>query len=300
MAQPFDSRLDRVLAALGIPGNALLGEGGESRVYALDRARIARIKRPGSSRAQVENRAALLAELNHSRHQIAFAIPQVLDILEIAGYTLTIERRLPGRPLLKLLADARGQARTTLIRAYLDAAAQIGDLAIQRPWYGDLLAPEPIHRRSFHDYLRRRAAKSLRAAGPPLAHLDPAPLATPFPQSHAKALVHLDAFPGNMLTDGRTITAVLDFGASCIAGDRRLDPLAAAVYLDPAITPTANESDRAVAHDWLVAHDLAPYFAPAQKWLAAYWSFATDDRPLQRWCRQTLIGRDQQPPASRT
>lgn len=294
MAQSFDSRLGRVLASLGIGSDALLGEGGESRVYALDQERVARIGRPGTSRAQVESRAALLAELDRSRDRVPFAIPEVSDIVEVADYTISIERRLPGRPLLHFLAHTGGQARTMLIRAYLEAAAQIGNLAIQRPWYGDLLAPEPIRSHSYPDYLQRRVARSLEAAGLPLQHYPPASLAIALPQSNGQSLVHLDAFPGNMLSDGQGITAVLDFGASCLIGDRRLDPLASAAYLASAITPSANHDDRATAGEWLVEHELTRYFAPAQQWLAAYWSFATDDHNLHRWCRQILDGWDQQ------
>lgn len=286
---PANNQLASILDALGATSPTLLGQGGESWVYALDADRVARINRPGASRAQVDSRTALLAEIGRSSAKVPFAIPAVLDTLEIAEAIITIEPRLPGRPLIDHLAGVSDETRTALIRAYLEAAAQIGDLAVHRPWYGDLLAASATRTSSYHDYLQRRAARSLQAAGPAFASIAAAPLAAALPQPAGKALVHLDAFPGNMLAEGATITAVLDFGATCLIGDRRLDPLAAAVYLDPAITPTATAADRQTAREWLIAQGLAPHFTAVQNWLAAYWSFAADDVNLYRWCQKILL-----------
>src|SRR5262249_50063745 len=102
--------------------------------------------------------------------------------------------------------------------------------------------------------------------------------------------VHLDAFAGNMLTDGTAITAVLDFGATSIVGDRRFDPLATACYLiAPSITPMATPADADVAIGWLRNAGLADRLDPCRRWLAAYWSFALDDAALVEWCAQILL-----------
>ena len=95
--------------------------------------------------------------------------------------------------------------------------------------------------------------------------------------------------PGTSRAQVDNRTAVLDFGASVIIGDRRLDPLTAAVYLTPAITPTAIQEDHVVAQEWLAVQGLASYYTAAQNWIAAYWSFATDDISLYRWCRKILV-----------
>lgn len=284
-----NNKLARILDALGVKTHALLGQGSESWVFALDNDRIARINKGGASRSQVNRRTSLLAELCRSSQKVSFAIPAVLDTLEIEGHVITIEQRLPGRPLIELMAGVAGEMRAALIRAYLDAASQIGDLEINRPWYGDLLAAGPIRAGTYPDYLQQRAATSLKAAGPPFKHVAAASLAAALPQPDRKALVHLDGFAGNMLAEGTTITAVLDFGPSCLIGDRRLDPLAAAVYLDPAITPTAIEADHQTAQEWLAARGLARHFTAVQNWLAAYWSFAIDDTNLYKWCQRILV-----------
>jgi hypothetical protein len=289
MEKPIETDLFPVLKSLGIDSHALLGQGGESWVCALDNACVARINRPGSSRAQVDSRSELLAELGHSSGKVSFTIPSVLDTTEIKGFIITIERRLPGRPLIELLAETTGTKRTTLIHAYLEAAAQIGNLTIHRPWYGDLLSSDGIRTTTYHDYLRQRAAQNLKAAGPSFRNVNAVKLAAALPQPYEKSLVHLDAYPGNMLVEGDRISAVLDFGAPSLIGDRRLDPITAAIYLDPAMTPTTIETDLLVAKDWLSGRELAGHYTAVRNWIAAYWSFASDDVSLHNWCWNILV-----------
>lgn len=290
MIRENDADLNSVLLnRLDIGADALLGRGGEAYVYALDADRVARIYHPGGNPTTVEERAALLHELGSSAHRVPFAIPAVIETHHLDGRIVTIERRLPGRPLGEALGEARGSARTKLIHAYLDAAARIGDLRVDRPWFGDLMGGGSIRTATFRDYLAQRAARSLASAGEEFARVDPGELAVALPEPATGELVHLDAFPGNMLADGEHITAVVDFGVVAIVGDRRLDPLSAVAYLTPAITPTATDEDRRVAHAWLDEHDLADLFIPAQRWIAAFWSFASNDEPLYEWCQSVLL-----------
>lgn len=290
MNRSNDPGLARVIDAFGIGSNALLGQGGESWVFTLDDERIARVNRAGTTRAQVSNRTDLLSELGRSAGRVPFAIPVILDTVEIESYIVTVECRLPGRPLNQVLAELAGEARASLVRSYLEAAAQLGDLVVNRPWYGDLLHTKAIRASSFRAYLKERAGQSLNAAGREFETVDPRKLAAALPEPDEGAFVHLDAFPGNMLAEGGVITAVIDFGASSIIGDRRLDPLTAAAYLAPSITPPATDRDRSVAQEWLVACDLADFYTAVQDWIAAYWSFAKDDISLYRWCRTILVG----------
>jgi hypothetical protein len=280
-----------VLDQLGLADDALLGRGGEAFVYALDAERVARIYHPGANRATVDARTLLLQELAGSAHCVPFAIPAVIETRVLNERIVTVERRLPGRPLNEVLGETMGSTRTKLIHAYLTAAAQIADLVAARPWYGDLMGSDAIRTATFGDYLEKRAARSLAAAGNPFVHVDPKALASALPEPATGELVHLDAFPGNMLTDGEEITAVVDFGVVAIIGDRRLDPLSAVAYLTPAITPTATDEDRRIAHAWLNEQGLADLFLPAQRWIAAFWSFAYDDEPLYRWCQSILLTR---------
>ncbi len=284
-----EAGLARTLESFGIGPDAWLGRGGEAQIYALDADRVLRVHHVDTTRSAVERRNALLAELAAGAAQLPFAIPAVLDTVEREGRIVVLERRLPGRPLDAVLADASAASRQALVRAHLDAAARIGDIALDRPAYGDLCSGAPIHAETFREYLEARAARSLRRAGPDFSGIDPGELARALPEPEGPALVHLDAFAGNMLAEGESITAVIDFGTVSIAGDRRLDPLAAAAYLDPPITPTATHADRSVAQEWLAERGLDELYAPARRWLAAFWSAAVDDLALAGWCRSILL-----------
>jgi aminoglycoside phosphotransferase (APT) family kinase protein len=290
MKEAAQSAPEPVLRLLGIGPDALLGQGGETWVYGLDGARVARIYRPGTSAQGVNGRISLLQEMAANANRVPFAIPTVLDKLEIEQHWITIERRLAGRPLIDRLSEAAGPTREQLIIGYLEAAAAVHRLGVMRPWYGELLdGPDAIRTATFGDYLAQRATRSLAAAG--FTHVSAKALAEGVPEPDAPALVHLDAFPGNMLAnEAGEITAVLDFGVVAIMGDARLDVLAAAAYLDPPITPTATDRDRQLAQDWLADNNLAHLYQPVRRWLAAFWSFAHDDPPLFDWCRSVLGG----------
>ena len=144
---------------------------------------------------------------------------------------------------------------------------------------------------TWREYLERRAAVNLGQSVPELRAVDATAVADQLPEPDRPAFVHLDAWIGNMLTDGRTITAVIDIGPTSTAGDRRLDPVSAVVSLAaPEISGVMSAADVDIAISWLRAAGLEDWFEPARRWLAAYWSFAIDDSALMAWCRRVLLG----------
>lgn len=293
--EPVDveERTLRVLARLGGREAPLLGEGGEARVYDLGGDRVARVHRSGTRAEAVAARRDLLAELARDAHRVPFAIPRVLETVEIEGVQVSIEPRLPGRCMRDVLVERGGDSRASLLTAYLEAAGAIGRLRVSRPWLGDLCRRDAVREARFDAYLRRRAAASLERVAGAFAAVDGdslgRALSHALPGDRSAAVVHLDAFPGNMLCEGDRITAVLDFGTVTLRGDPRLDPLAAAVYLEPPMTPAADASDRGVAREWLEARGLGEALVPARRWLAAFWSPAPEDSALHCWCRSVLL-----------
>ncbi len=285
---PADEVLRTVLRRFGIGPSDLLGHGGEARVYALDDERVLRILHGSQTCAHVLERQALVDELR--RVEAPFALPEVLECGSIGSRTYAIERRLPGAAISDQLPRLDRRRRNDLVENHLEAAMALGDLRLEeRPWFGDLLAATPVRADSWRSYLEAKAADGLERA-PGFEAVDPAELARDLPATTDGSFVHLDAFAGNMLSVDTTVTAVIDIGASSVRGDRRLDPLSAAVYLcAPPITPAADENDRAVAREWLTNADLIDHYEPARRWLAAFWAWATDDRTLHHWCRSVLL-----------
>ena len=292
-------RRDRaVLAAFGTDESLLIGRGGEARVFALDGRRVLRLAHPGTEPGALGRRRELLDRLAAGAPHVPFAVPEVLDQEWHADRAVVVERRLDGRNALEALSEG-GTDRGALIRNHLDAAAAIARLPCPTSRFGELWGEEPITAPSFAAWALERLRASLAAAHRDFSHLDPARLTDDLvralgldDRTEGRAepvLVHLDAFLGNMLASGDTITAVVDFGPMTIGGVEGLDPAVAVAYLAPEITPSADDGDRAVARRWARDAGLSGVLAPAEAWIAAYWTAAVDDERLQRWCRRILL-----------
>ncbi len=292
--------VEGLLRDLGADPADLLGFGGEARVWALGTDRVVRVCHPGTPRRALEQRIELVAELS-SGAASAFALPEVLEVREVAGRQLTVERRLAGVTVAAALGSATGNARRRLVEAHLGAAAALAALPLRpRPWFGQLIGDGPVRSPTWAGFLEGRAAGSLAASGlgdaswvAELAGRLTAELLGAAPAGRAddeRYFVHLDAFAGNMMTAGGRVTAVLDFGPTCLAGGASwLDPVACAVYLgSPSITPAATAADEAAARAWLRDRGLDELHDPLRRWLAAFWAFAVDDQKLHGWCRAVL------------
>nr|WP_274532683.1 phosphotransferase [Devosia sp. Root413D1] len=217
---------------------------------------------------------------------MAFATPEVERLVEVGGRVAVIERRLPGTPFSQALSEAQGAERQQLLLSYLEAASQIGDIAIKRDFFGDLGSERAIRRPSYRDYLQARLEMTRSLPGP-LSHLPITDL-DGIPDCSSGTFVHFDFFPGNVLVEAGRVTAVIDFGATSMIADRRLDCWSAVAYLDAELAPEANLEDRALALHWLEQRGFGAEFAAAKRWIASYWCFAFDDPKVSAWCSRVL------------
>src|SRR5215831_14269119 len=80
---PDDPANARVLTTFALTPSALIGQGGEACVYALDGERVLRVHRPGPNETIVERRARLLEELAREASTLPFALPRVLEISRV-------------------------------------------------------------------------------------------------------------------------------------------------------------------------------------------------------------------------
>lgn len=292
MLKPGKS-LQAVLDRFGLTLGDLLGQGGEAAVFALGSNQVLRVLAEGTGPALLLERQALVDELGSKG--APFLLPEMSDLGEVGGRWYALERRLRGGPVADVLGTLERGQRDLLVERYMSATAALGDLYLApRPYWGELIGPGPLRRPTWRGFLRERAARNLEAAGclrfeRGALERFAGELADDLPTPEGAAFVHLDAFAGNVLAVGTEVTAVIDISVMALAGDRRLDPLSAAVYLGSTqITPTATQRDLAVAQSWLRAAGLQHWFGAARDWLAAYWHFAVDDKKLHEWCHLVL------------
>ncbi len=291
MSADDDAVLEAVLARIGVAGAPFLGSGGEARVYALDADRVVRITHPGADVGPIRRAIDFVADLTPTG---GLRLPEVLDLWEQDGRVVSIERRLPGTSLLVALeAGGARPDRARLIESHLDASDAVAAMfdASRATRFGEFLGADPIGGATLHEFLLARARWSLEQVDDlPTVDLDASVGDLPdLTAPSSGCLVHLDAFAGNMMTDGRRVTSVFDFGGATVIGDRWMNPVSTAVYLGvPTITPGATPEDTEVARRWLADRGLAELEHPFRRWLAAYWAFAVDDVKLHAWCRSVL------------
>lgn len=268
-------------------GNApLIGEGGEARVFDIADGRVLRLVRPGGQAGAQRERAELLQKICAAHTAAAFRTPRVIDICEVGGRVAVIEEKLTGITMAEALKTAQGQSRDRLIFSYLAAAASVGDIEVHMPFWGDIFAPPGIRSATYRSYLVDKL-RSVQPVSGPLAELvmeEPGAM----PDCSKPSLVHFDIFPGNVLVEGDSVRAIVDFGTSSRMADRRLDVWSAVAYLDQEISPSATEADRDQALGWLKSEGLDSDYSSAKRWIASCWCFAHDDPAVQSWCRRVL------------
>lgn len=279
--------LDDILERFGIDATALIGAGAEACVFALNQTSVLRVNRAGTDARDASARVLLLNRLGPGAERLSFDVPRVIDFGFECGLHFTVEARLSGSPMSDALMRLDGARRHDLVHQYLDASMQLGELLSGETQYGELARKGAIRNSCFKVFLRERALESLRVCG---LRVDVDRIVDAIEKPDRPQLVHLDYCPSNVLCADGKITAVLDFGATTIAGNSQFNPIIAAAFLNPSITPAANEKDQRQAKGWLQKNGLLDAGFAVQKWLASYWSFCgeKEDLPLYQWCRDIL------------
>ncbi|HWD26572.1 MAG TPA: phosphotransferase [Rhizomicrobium sp.] len=284
------------LAHFGLDDSALLGKGGQSRVYALDGTRVLRLYRAETHPRFAQALAAFYAALDVP--PLPFAIPQIHETGTIDGVLYAIEARLAGTPLTDAFPTLDAPSRSHAVMGFLQAAAALRRIRHPQTEFGELLTADPIRRASWRDFLlakgearARECAAWLRQDVPDLdralaryrALVAQVPDRTP-------GLVHGDYYGANVMVarDG-TVAAVIDFSPLSLIGDGRLDVIGARHALEAlGIAP----HDKVWADDFLrqaFAPDGQDLFDAYSGYFALLHAGAREEvPPLYRWCVETL------------
>ena len=182
-------------------------------------------------------------------------------------------RRLPSLP---------GERRRAAFANFIAAAQAIGAFSLPDRPYGHLLADDPIHADTWTGFLRQSLGRAIAANGEviagevgDIAGLQSRALAllADVPERPARAVVHGDYFPGNvLLDDALAVSGLVDFSAYTLVGDPLYDALTAPIFLEMIEDTTADDLAHANALVGAQHHRALPrarfYRAHAAFWMA--------------------------------
>lgn len=241
--QVHDDRWLGWFRARGHAGAETLATGMEGAVYRLGGGLVAKVW--GGERPHGDLLALQRFHADLAREALPFATPEIVEVAQVDGTSVTVERELPGRPLRELLPGAAGAGvpgrAADAVALAVEALAGVPDLpsahalpvlSEPRPFRGDLDWPAALVA-----LLDRRVARFGDRLGaavddfPDLyGQLVEAVSAIGAPRA---VVVHGDVCPENVLVDGDLRpTALLDWGFLSTAGDPAFDAAVAAGILD--------------------------------------------------------------------
>lgn len=270
----------RLLADFGIDERALIGEGLESRVYALPGDRVLRLARGHVERNPDPRR--LKAFLDGISGHLPFATPRIVELGPRGLWR--VEHLLPGEALLQRLRRVSDDRRDQALRAYVEACATLAAVHFDHLPYGHVLARHPVTAPDWHSFLRETLSRFVSHNRIAIAHEvgDPYRLAdraadmlAELPLHPPKSLVHGDFFPGNVLVGhDLKVTALVDFGTYTVVGDAPLDLAVACQTLEFIAETTAH--DARFVRDVIVEHH-GEAIIPALRFYRAWLAFSMAD-----------------------
>lgn len=214
----------------------LLGSGGESLVYKLDDHRVLRILRsPKDKRWHLKK----LRDFYNALPKMSFATPVIRSVNIHEGITFSIEDMMPGKPFAQILPRLSREEKEKALSNYLAAVEELKQVQYPHLPYGDLLSKELTTSETWSGFLTMRINSAIEknsfdADVPNLGKVAELTreMVGKLPDP-AKALVHGDYFPDNVMMDEElNITGVVDFSPMTIVGDPLMDVAGGLIFLE--------------------------------------------------------------------
>lgn len=252
--QPHEMHWIEYFSSAGHRDVAPLAAGMEGSVYQLGRGLVGKVwdRREAGELKRLQEFYADIATA-----ELAFATPEILDVLEVEGIAVTIERELSGRPLKQLAGDGvPSEADESVMEVLRGLASVPATVAMRQLAVLDepaaLWAEAGAWPVALNGLLRRRVeafGEQLGAAVEDFDEIFDQVMALVARQGdRPQSVVHGDVCLENILVDDELrLTALLDFGFMSTAGDPAWDASIAAGIVDM-YGPHAREVDDRLTH----------------------------------------------------
>lgn len=289
----------QLLAEFDTSRDRLLGDGGESEVFAIDEQRVLRIyRRP---HADTDQTVAQLRALYASWEEvdIGLEVPKILEVGQRGHRFFTVDRRFSGESFSVWLRRAEESDRRRALTSFLDAAERLRRLPSTVAGFARLAGQEaPSEFGSFPELMHNMLAGPVEAGRAQLDH-DLPQVAQVWDRLHRElaersvspALVHGDVCPANAylscLSTGPTVTGIGDFSPHTVNGDPLMDIAGAVIFLE--LEPY---EDAAADSAWLRGVAVDRWGDEIGHWMEVYRRFygfyfsnsSAFDPRLYAWC----------------
>lgn len=220
-----------------------INKGIESEVFAVNDEQVLKIYKSKSHARSLSILKEFYASINRSL--LPFEIPVIHTVSVEGNYCVTLEKRLPGTPMARILPSLLPDEIDEMLESYLNA-----QLCLQRIKMPDttlryrLFDEENLSDRfagDWNHFICRILASRVKKIESLLEHkveklqlkIDLLTSVFRKPYTGEYFLIHGDYFPGNILiNDFRHITAILDFGIFTMYGDPLYDIATGWVFFD--------------------------------------------------------------------
>ncbi len=284
---------DAVLAELGTDRARLLGEGGETQVFALDDERVLRLYRGVAPAEDPDGSVLVTSPVVSQLRQLygfweqargpgdrALQLPLVLDAGAAHGRTWTVDRRFSGGSLAAWLPTAGTARRRQALASLLDAAEAVARLPLPVPGFARLVgdgAPQTYP--SLVELLQAmlagpvaRSHEHLSRDVPDVAAVWDRMLRDLAQRAVVPTLVHGDFCAPNVYVsaaasqDGAPrVTGVGDFSPHTLQADPLMDLTGAVAFLE------LETYDGAVADsEWLLGQAVQRHGPGVARWIGVY------------------------------
>ena len=298
---------DAVLAELGTSRERLLGEGGESQVFALDDARVLRLYRAGHESAdspvvdQLRQLYGFWARTVPPSGRLQ--LPLVLDAGVTHGRTWTVDRRFAAGSLSDWLPTADATTRRAALASLLDAAEDMSRLPMPVPGFVRLVgdgAPQAYG--SLVELLSAMLAGPTSRSRDDLAR-DVPDVARTWDRLQrdlaarvvSPTLAHGDFCAPNAYVSetgtGPRVSGVGDFSPHTLQADPLLDLTGAVTFLE-----LLAYDDAVADSEWLLGLAVQRYGPEVARWIGVYRRYygfyfsdtAATDPQTYAWCLRQL------------